>query len=54
MNNIENKLIEGTATVEISGNGSAFYLHIEGEYFGEFFTYTEAANHVVTLINDLM
>jgi hypothetical protein len=54
MNNIENKLIEGTATIEITGNGTNFYLHIEGSYFGEFFTYTDAADHVVTLINGLM
>ena len=51
---IQTKLIEGTASIEVTGEGEKYFLHIEGSYFGEFSTYTDALLYAITYINDLM
>lgn len=54
MNDIEQKLIEGMADIEIRGYKQEYWLYIEGTKFGEFSTYTEALEFTIDLVNNLM
>ena len=57
MQTFQDRLLSGKAHVEFvpgsrSENDTFIVLKIDGEYFGEFQTYTAASNHLIMLIEE--